>query len=111
AWAEKEFHECLLKAPFAERARKYLAERQISAETIKKFRVGYHPGNWEWLLERARNRFTPEQLLAVRLVGERAGGAGYFDLFVDRVVFPIRDSGGRPVAFGGRILPDTTFKS
>jgi DNA primase len=108
AWAENEFHECLLKAPAAERARRYLHERGISGASMSRFRLGYHPDNWQWLIERARGRYTPTQLIEVGLAGERDGHNGFYDNFVDRVVFPIRDAQKRPVAFGGRILPDSS---
>jgi DNA primase len=107
AWAENEFHECLLKSPVAERARRYLQERRISAASLSKFRLGFHPDNWQWLIERARGRHSPEQLAQVGLAGERAGNNGFYDNFVDRVLFPIRDAQKRPVAFGGRVLPDS----
>ena len=45
---------------------------------------------------------------AAKLVAERDGGRGYYDYFVDRVMFPIRDMQRRPVAFGGRMLPGDT---
>jgi DNA primase len=108
AWAEAELHQCLLKSSQGERARAYLADRGFQDETIRQFRIGYHPDDWEWLIAKARGKFTPEQLVAARLVRERDGRSGYFDerLFIDRVVFPIRDMRGRPVAFGGRVLPD-----
>jgi len=110
AWAEREFHECLLTAPFAAKARDYLASRGFTAETIKRFRLGYHPDNWEWLLGRAGRgvsgkRFTPEQLLAAGLAMKRKDGVSYFDCFEDRVMFPIHDNKGAPVGFGGRVLP------
>jgi DNA primase len=105
AWAENEFHECLLKAPAGERARRYLQDRRISAASMSRFRLGYHPDNWQWLIERARGRYTPAQLVEVGLAGERDGHNGFYDNFVDRVVFPIRDAQKRPVAFGGRVLP------
>ena len=105
AWAENEFHECLLKSPMAERARRYLQERGISANSMSKFRLGYHPDNWQWLIEKARGKFTPQQLALVRLAGERDGNNGFFDYFADRLMFPIRDAQKRPVAFGGRVLP------
>ncbi len=105
AWAENEFHECLLKAPAAEPARRYLKERGISGATISRFRLGYHPDNWEWLIGRARGRYSPQELVRVGVAGERDGQNGYFDNFVGRVLFPIRDAQKRPVAFGGRVLP------
>jgi DNA primase len=107
AWAENEFHECLLKSPAAERARRYLKDRDISATSTSKFRLGYHPDNWEWLIDRARGRYTPEQLTQVGLAGQRSSGNGFYDNFVDRVLFPIRDAQKRAVAFGGRVLPDS----
>lgn len=110
AWAENEFHECLLKSPTAERARRYLQERGISGNSIARFRLGFHPDDWQWLLERARGRFAPSELATVKLVGEREGNNGYFDYFVNRVMFPIRDAQKRPVAFGGRILPGSPDK-
>lgn len=105
-WAQQEFHDCLLRAPFAEIARDYLRQRGFTPETIARYKLGFHPDNWEWLISRAGRRFTPEQLHAVRLVGKRDNG-GYYDNFVNRVMFPIRDAQSRTVAFGGRILPGT----
>jgi DNA primase len=96
----------LLKAPAAERARRYLKERGISITSISRFRLGFHPDNWQWLIERARGRYAPEQLVQVGLAGERGADKGYYDNFVDRVLFPIRDAQKRAVAFGGRVLPD-----
>lgn len=107
AWAEKQFHEFFLDAPQAERARKYIYGRHLSKETVLKYRIGYHPDNWEWLIQRARNLYKPEELETVKLIGRKAETGRYYDNFVDRVVFPIRDTQGRPVAFGGRVLPDS----
>lgn len=105
AWAEREYHHCLKTSPAAEKARSYLAARGISAETIDRFRLGYHPPEWEWLQQRARGKFSPAQLFAARLVREREGGSGYYDDLRDRVLFPIHDAQGRCVSFGGRVLP------
>lgn len=106
AWAEERFHLCLLKAPEAEPARKYLAERGLSAESIRTFRLGYAPDQWDWLLRQAKDtRFTPKTLEAAGLVAPRPSGGGYYDRFKGRVLFSIRDGQGRPVGTGGRVLP------
>ncbi|MEZ6067018.1 MAG: DNA primase [Planctomycetaceae bacterium] len=104
-WAQHEFHQALLKSPAGQRARDYLAQRGLTAETIERFKLGYHPDDWQWLLGRARGKFTPQQLEAARLAGRRDGDGGYFDNFTGRLLFPIWNERGQPVSFGGRILP------
>ena len=107
AWAEQRTHQCLLAEPAAERAREYLRSRGITQQSIKTFRLGFHPDNWTWLLDQGRAlKFTEQELFQAKLVRERTTG-GYYDDFVDRVMFPIRDTRSRPVAFGGRVLPDS----
>jgi len=106
AWAENEFHRCLMSVSEAAPAREYLKERGFTEETVRRFRAGYHPNDWSWLINRARGKYTPQQLFAARLVRERREGSGYYDDFVDRVMFPIRDFNKRVVAFGGRVLPE-----
>ena len=110
-WAEDQFHRFLLNAREAEVARDYLYDRGFTDETIVEFRLGFHPDNWQWLLERARGKHELRELLAARLVRERSGGNGCHDYFINRVMFPIHDEGGRTVAFGGRILPGSKDSS
>jgi DNA primase len=108
AWAEQQYHDCLLKAPEAQAARDYLADRNITAETISAARLGYAPEAWDWILQQAREtRYTPKVLEAVGLVGQRSTGTGYYDRFRGRVLFSIHDPQGRPVGVGGRVLPGT----
>jgi len=109
-WAKHEFHQCLLATAIAERARNYLQSRGFNHAMIAKFQLGFHPENWEWLLQRAKGRFDPELLVRASLAKQREGSDGYYDQFVDRIMFPIHDERGRTVAFGGRILPDSTAK-
>lgn len=104
-WASVQFHEFLKTAQGAEAARKYVASRGFTAETIDTFRLGFHPRDWTWLLDRARGRYSAEQLLAAGLVREQSGYSGYRDDLYGRVLFPIHDERGRVVAFGGRVLP------
>lgn len=109
AWAEELFHKCLLQAPEAEPARRYLAERHIEAESVRRFRLGYAPDRWDWLIKQALStEITPKILETVGLIAARQDGPGHYDRFRGRVLFPIRDVQGRPVAVGGRILPQTS---
>ncbi len=104
-WAEGIFHQEFVSGAAGARARDYIRSRGFTAETVKKFRVGYHPNNWDWLQHQARGKFSNEQLEAVKLIGRRDGDRGYYDNFVDRVTFPIRNERGQVVGFGGRVLP------
>lgn len=109
-WAREQFHRCLIDAPEAARARDYLRDqRRLTEEMVREFQVGFHPPDWDWLQRRARGQFSIEELLEAGLVRKRQDGSGLRDDFVDRVLFPIHDLRGRPVAFGGRILPDHSY--
>ncbi len=105
AWAEEQFHRCLLESPEAEAGRVYFAQRGLTSETIQRFKLGFAPNRWDWILERARGtEWTPPLLERVGLLRRKEQG-GYYDWFRGRVMFSIRDSRSRPVAFGGRVLP------
>jgi DNA primase len=107
AWAEEQFHQCLLSAPEAEPARKYLTQRGISGDSIRRFRLGFAPNRWDWFLQQARGTpWTPEILERIGLLRRKELGGGYYDWFRGRVMFSIRDARSRPIAFGGRVLPE-----
>ncbi|MGB6309258.1 MAG: DNA primase [Steroidobacteraceae bacterium] len=92
------------------RARKYVQSRGIDAKTAATFALGYAPDSWDALL----NRFGSQEeerreILQLGMIIERdtRGGeraAGFYDRFRDRLMFPIRDSRGRVIGFGGRII-------
>lgn len=110
-WAVNLMHSTLRTSAKAENAREYVKKRKLSEDTVRNFRLGYHPEDWNWFLDQARARFTPAQLVAAGLIQERNNGPGYFDNLVGRLVFPIIDERGRPVAFGGRVLPGGNIES
>ncbi len=106
AWAEEQFHRCLVAAAEGEPGRQYLAERGITPDSARQFHLGFAPDRWDWLLERARGTaWTPVILERVGLLRRRELGDGFYDWFRGRVMFSIRDARSRPVAFGGRVLP------
>ena len=105
AWADRQFRSCLKAAPEAAHARDYVNSRGISAAMVEQFGLGFHPPDWQWLQARARGTYTPADLTAAGLVRPRSSGPGLRDEFYGRVLFPIRNERGRPVAFGGRVLP------
>ena len=91
------------------RARNYAEARGIGPKTSADFALGYAPDAWEALLTRfGTNEEERRRLLQVGLIIERAPGnergAGHYDRFRDRLMFPIRDSRGRVIGFGGRVI-------
>ena len=106
AWAEEQFHQFLQQSAEAEPARQYLEERKITADSVNRFRLGFAPNRWDWLIKQSLNSdISAKALEAVGLIVRRQDGPGHYDRFRGRAMFPIRDVQGRPVAFGGRILP------
>jgi DNA primase len=111
-WACKLYHQCLLDSPLAEQARRYLGERHLTGETIRKWELGFAPDTGDWLARQAGSAPVPLEDLTkagVGLLGERSSGSGYYDVFRERVMFPIRDVRGQVVGFGGRILPSSPY--
>ena len=89
------------------KARAYLERRGVSAEIAERFLLGYAPPGWDGLLNALRAKgYAPDVLERAGLVQARSGGDGHFDIFRDRLIFPILDLQDRTVAFGGRALDD-----
>ena len=106
AWAEQQYHEELLKGAGAAKARDYVLNRGINASSTSRFRLGYSPTDWQWLINRGRTAgFSLELLEAAGFVSRSAEQNRAFDRFRDRLIFPVHDAQGRPIAFGGRVLP------
>ncbi len=105
-WAMELYHHCLLEDPDAELARRYLRERQITSQSIERFKLGFAPLTNNWLVDHSRTtHFSPEILAACDLVAAREWSSSYFERFQGRLLFPIFDTLNRPIAFGGRLVP------
>jgi len=105
--AAQEYFRAALAGPRGKKARDYLDRRGISEPVATRFALGYAPPGWDGLLAALRAKgYAPALLEAAGLVAARQGTAGHFDMFRDRLIFPITDLQGRVVAFGGRALDD-----
>lgn len=103
AAAESFYHERLLDHPDAGPARQYLRARGYDGAVVRRFRLGFAPPGFD---ELARHlKLAPALLREAGLAHETSRGR-IQDSFRDRVMFPILDPGGKPIAFGGRILPE-----
>jgi DNA primase len=104
-WAAHRYQAWLWEGDGGARARRYLAERGLSEEVARAFRLGFAPEGWDTLLGAARQAgHSAEALLGAGLVLPRQTGSGHYDRFRGRLLFPIADTQGRVIAFGGRAL-------
>jgi DNA primase len=99
------FVQCLAQDPGAQAVRDYCRTRQLSREVVERFNLGYAPHAWDLLgREMQRQGYDQDVLVRSGLVAARDHRTGVYDRFRHRLMFPICDRQGRPVAFGGRLL-------
>jgi DNA primase len=99
------YHERLLSSDDAAKARAYLRSRGLDGETVRRYRIGWAPDEWDALCT----------ALALPADTLRDTGLGFVnrrnraqDTFRARVLFPILDPQGDPIGFGGRVLPGSS---
>jgi DNA primase len=97
------FRMMLEKAPVA---KEYLYGRGLAHETLQKFQIGFAPDNWSGLA--GYFEVKKQDLKAAEAAGliRRGAGGDYYDVFRNRIIFPIHDEQERIVGFGGRALGD-----
>ncbi|OQY46890.1 MAG: DNA primase [Anaerolineaceae bacterium 4572_78] len=99
------FHHNLLDIKKNESIRQYLAERNISSNTLQQFQLGYAPNSWDalkhYLLEKG---YTEHDLLEVGLLVEKQDTQKTYDRFRHRLIIPIRNINGQVIGFGARAL-------
>ncbi len=88
----------------------YVSERGITEETKKIFRIGFAPNDWRKLfIALSLKGYSPEEMedsgLVIKALDAHGKVKGWYDRFRGRVMFPIRNIGGKAVGFSGRILP------
>ena len=94
----------MLAGPAGTRARAYLDGREITAESVEAFELGYAPDGGASLAHHLiQQGFQRADVLLVGIAGESESG-GLYDRFRNRLIFPIRDISGRLIGFGGRAL-------
>lgn len=86
-------------------AREYLAGRDLSQETLRKFRVGFSPSEWNRVLSGSLQAgFSEQELYAAGLCQRSRDRGGSYDRFRERIMFPLGDQRGRVLGFGARAL-------
>jgi len=95
-----------LDSPAGAGARSELERRGYGKETWRDFGFGYAPDDWRQLLEHLERRHPQGVIIEAGLAVQPDSGKNPYDRFRGRLTFPVRDSEGRLIAFGGRILGD-----
>lgn len=88
----------------------YFAERKLTPATIKKFALGFAPDSWDSLAKHLLSLGYSEDELVIAGVCHRSKKGGVYDVFRNRVIFPIVDTRGNVIAFGGRVMDDSKPK-
>lgn len=102
AEAARFFH-AKLKEPVGAGAVEYIKKRRLSPSTVTRFGLGYAPPGWNNLSDHLRKLgYTNAEMVEAGLV--RKSERGVYDVFRDRLMFPIIDHRGNVLAFGGRVM-------
>ncbi|TFZ21236.1 DNA primase [Stutzerimonas stutzeri] len=101
------YRQALKSHPTRKAAVEYLKGRGLSGLIAREFGLGFAPPGWDNLMKHlGGDALQQKALIDAGLLIENAENGKRYDRFRDRVMFPIRDSRGRVIAFGGRVLGD-----
>lgn len=98
------YHEQLRNSESARKARSYLRQRGYTPEIVSKFKLGYAPSDSHKLASLLSGK--TDLAIEAGLLSKSSYTNSPVDIFRDRVIFPIFDTGGNPIAIGGRVLPE-----
>jgi len=101
-----------LKTAAAGPARDYLAGRGLGEAALERWEIGFAPPGWQGLWDHLRGKgVSADLILAAGLAKPSPKGREPYDVFRNRIMFPIRDARGRAIAFGARAMdPDEKAK-
>ncbi len=102
------YQKTLRSSPDAGHARAYLRGRGLGAEAVDQYEIGYAPetDSWDALVRTFRTEGIKDSIMMGAGLAKRGRGGKLFDVFRDRLLFPIHDLRGDPVGFGGRTLSE-----
>ena len=102
------YHDKLLKNDESNIAREYLKKRNLSKETVKKFKIGYISKNPNFY-EKIKKDFNEKTLVATGLFYLDEKKNIYVEKFRDRIIFPINNISGHPIGLGGRTIQQHNY--
>lgn len=109
--AAKFFRAALFDPVLGREAMAYLTEhRRLTGATIKRFGLGFAPNDFGLLTNHMKKAGFTEAELIAGFLSKRSQRGALFDLFRNRIIFPVIDTAGNIVAFGGRVMDDSKPK-
>lgn len=91
----------------SEKALNYMQKRGYSLENIKKYEIGYAKDEWQGLFDYLKDKYDVEELLKLGLISKSLTDENrYFDVFRDRIIFPIYNLNQQIIGFGARYIGD-----
>lgn len=106
-----DYFEAVLRSDEGRPGLQYIERRGFTEETIRKHRLGFARDSWDGLLRFLRQKGVDETLAAEAGLAKPRESGGHYDVFRNRVMFPILDVSERVIGFGGRALsPDDPAK-
>lgn len=110
--ATARFYEDCLRTIEGREARAYLEGRGLRSDAWGRYRLGFSPDDWRKTFEHLRSEgFSQREIIDAGLAVQKDGGGEPYDRFRGRVMFPIENTQGRVIAFGGRAMaPDAKPK-
>ena len=104
------YYSNLLEKTSSAEPKRYIAKRGLDASIIKKFRIGYADSSWKGLLDYLSGRGIKQDTIVRAGLIIKGKENSYYDLFRNRVIFPIFDVRDRVIGFGARVMDDTLPK-
>lgn len=100
----QKFYQNNMNSVAAKDAKEYLASRNLSDETIKEFEIGLSLNEGHLLTKLLQGKkYSDKLLLQSGLIGESENGIDLYDIYRNRIMFPIHDSAGKLVGYNGRV--------
>ena len=101
------FRRMLVSSGFAQ---DYCSARGITDAAVERYKLGFAPQGWSGLIDYLSAQADLKDVVKAGLVARKDSGDGYYDVFRNRLMFPIQDVQDRIIAFGGRALGDEPAK-
>jgi len=106
----KFFEKQLKESRAGKEAKKYLLERGINEESLKKWRIGYAPDVWQGLSDFLSSRGYQKEEIEKAGLGLSSEQGSFYDRFRGRIIFPVFDLNSQVVGFGGRVFKEKDKK-